>query len=140
MLTIVLLRYYLHMICNQVLEDSPSELSATGASLAPCWLPPAPPPPLPRKVGLQQLQEWEWGERPARCNPFSQVGFGSPLFTHNNSNYSLLSAYREPHRSSFILTTMPRSVVGHSYTHFKDELIEVLSGQDLGQETSRAGT
>ena len=35
---------------------------------------------------------------------------------------------------------MPRSAVGHSYTHFKDELIEVLSGQDLGQETSRAGT
>lgn len=106
--TIMLLRYYLNMVFNQVLEDSPSDIvwnrCFTCSTLVTCS---PPPPPLPRKVGTQQLPEWEWGERPARCNLFPQAGFGSPLFTRNNSNCSLLRIYREPHSGSFILTTTP---------------------------------
>lgn len=41
-LTMMFFKYYLNMVFNQVLEDSPSDIAWNCCFTCSCWLPPAP--------------------------------------------------------------------------------------------------
>lgn len=135
-LTVMLSEYHLHMICNQVLEDSPSDVVWNCCFLCPAvvtaWGLQPPPPSRSRKVGQSRSGSGNEGS--------NQLAIPSPKRGVGLSCSPLIATPTAPGAFTVVMTgpRLPSQQphgVDHYNMHFTYELAELLRGHVPAQGT-----